>query len=214
MASKRGGPVRRQGKRLSLDILLAAQFKMRALLPVTLLLSVLLTACASTKDAVPVKHLSQTGALKIHPGLLGQAVPAGLEEATTAPAADTQEALPIKLDQTGLRTQRSVYFDLDSAVVKSDHQPALKAHAAYLAGHPQARVRIEGNADERGSSNYNANLGKKRAENVRQAIISQGAAKKQVSVKTLGKSKPKLKGHDEESWAENRRADVVYEKEE
>lgn len=213
MCPKHGGPVRRSGKRLSLDILLAAQFKMRALLPVTLLLSVLLTACASTKDTVPVKHLSQTGALKVDPGLLGQA-PAGLIEAAPARVAEAQEALPIKLDQTGLRTQRSVYFDLDSAVVKPDHQPALQAHATYLASHPQARVRIEGNADERGSSGYNAHLGKKRAENVRQAIVSQGAAKQQVSVKTLGKSKPKLKGHDEESWAENRRADVVYEKEE
>lgn len=186
---------------------------MRASLPVSLLLSLLLAACASTQETVPVKHLSQTGALKVHPGLLGQAVPADLQENRDVAAAG-QEALPIKLDQTGLRTQRSVYFDLDSATIKEDFQPALQAHARYLAAHPQARVRIEGNADERGSAGYNARLGQKRAENVRQTIVSQGAAEKQVAIKTLGESKPKLKGHDEESWAENRRADVVYEKEE
>ncbi|MGE5471129.1 MAG: OmpA family protein [Bacteroidota bacterium] len=188
---------------------------MRVTLPATLLLSALLAACASTKDASPGKHLSQSGPLKVHPGLLGQPVPAELQETrptdSAAPASRTEA--PIKMDETGLRTQRSVYFDLDSATVKEDYQPALQAHGRYLASHPQARVRIEGNADERGSSDHNARLGLKRAENVRQSIISQGAAEKQVSIKTLGESRPKLKGHDEESWAENRRSDVVYEKE-
>jgi len=185
---------------------------MRASLPATLLLSLLLAACASTPESVPVKHLSQTGALKVHPGLLGQPVPSELQDGR-ASVATAPDELPIKMDQTGLRTQRSVYFDLDSAVVKADYQPALQAHAHYLAAHPQARVRIEGNADERGSAGYNTRLGQKRAENVRQTIVSQGASEKQVSIKTLGESRPKLKGHDEESWAENRRADVVYEKE-
>lgn len=186
---------------------------MRASLPATLLFSLLLAACASTNDTLPVKHLSQTGVLKVHPGLLGQPVPAELQ-AGRAVAASGQEEAPIKMDQTGLRTQRSIYFDLDSAMVKEDYQPALRAHARYLAEHPQARVRIEGNADERGAPGYNARLGQKRAESVRQTIVSQGAAEKQVSIKTLGESRPKLKGHDEESWAENRRADVVYDKEE
>ena len=53
----------------------------------------------------------------------------------------------------------------------------------------------------------------KRAENVRQSMIGLGAPEKQISIKTLGESRPKLKGHDEESWSENRRADVVYEQE-
>lgn len=195
---------------------------MRASLPVTLLLSVMLAACASTKDAPVGKPLPQNGPLKVHPGLLGQPLPT---ERTAPPAPDTptapdapaagpnsQNEAPIKLDQTGLRTQRSVYFDLDSATVKDDYLPALLAHAQYLAAHPKSRIRIEGNADERGPANYNNQLGKKRAANVRQAIIAQGAAARQVSIRTLGASQPKLKGHDEESWAENRRSDVVYEK--
>ena len=90
----------------------------------------------------------------------------------------------------------------------------MKAHARYLASNPKARVRIEGNADERGPVGYNSLLGLKRADNVRQSIIGYGAPEKQVLVKSLGESKPKLKGHDEESWAENRRADVVYERDE
>lgn len=193
---------------------------MRATLPATLLLSVLLGACASSGDIPASKHISQSGALRVHPGLLGQPVPAELRSgevlagAAASPAAQATDAAPIKMDATGLRTQRSVYFDLDNATVKAEFEPALQAHGRYLASHPKAQVRIEGNADERGSAGYNARLGQKRADNVRQAIINNGAAEKQVNIKTLGESRPKLKGHDEESWAENRRADVVYEKEE
>ncbi|UCV15655.1 OmpA family protein [Quatrionicoccus australiensis] len=188
---------------------------MRATLPATLLLSALLTACASTSDIPVSKHISQSGALRVHPGLLGQPVPAELqgEGAPASAVAKATDDAPIKMDETGLRTQRSVYFDLDNAAVKAEFEPALQAHGRYLASHPAAQVRIEGNADERGPAGYNARLGQKRADNVRQAIISNGAAEKQVRIKSLGELRPKLKGHDEESWAENRRADVVYEKE-
>lgn len=185
---------------------------MRAALTVSFLLPLLLAACASAPDTLPAKRISQSGALKVHPGLLGGAMPAGQPAAEPGSFAAGSEAT-MQIDQVGLRTQRSVYFDLDSDVVKDDYKPALQSHGQYLAAHPLARVRIEGNADERGSSDYNARLGRKRAENVRQSIVAGGASEKQVSIKTLGELRPKLKGHDEESWAENRRADVVYEKE-
>lgn len=195
---------------------------MRATLTATILLSALLAGCASTMSDPGNKNISQAGALKVHPGLLGQPVPAELQQdmrvaavasAPSAPAAAGKEA-PMKMDDAGLRTQRSVYFDFNSSALKSDSEPALKAHARYLASNPKARVRIEGNADERGPAGYNSLLGLKRADNVRQSIIGYGAPEKQVLVKSLGESKPKLKGHDEESWAENRRADVVYERDE
>jgi peptidoglycan-associated lipoprotein len=117
------------------------------------------------------------------------------------------------MDEDGLRTKRSVYFDFDSSQIKADYVPGLEAHARYLKDNPKSRVRIEGNADERGPLGYNSALGKKRADNVRQALIGSGAGEKQVVVKSLGEMKPKLTGHDEESWAENRRADIVYERE-
>jgi len=206
---------------------------MRATLPATLLLSALLAACASSRDLPPSKHISQSGQLKIHPGLVGQPVPAELQEpqrteasstgTNSAPApapAPVAAAAPVaaqpatKMDQTGLRSQRSVYFDYKSAVVRTEFDPALQAHARYLAANPKSSVRIEGNADDRGTPDYNTRLGLKRAENVRQALIGHGAPEKQIKFKSLGESQPKLKGRDEESRAENRRADVVYEKEE
>jgi peptidoglycan-associated lipoprotein len=194
--------------------------KMRASLPIAFLLSTLLTACAAFKSEIPPsKHITQSGPLKVHPGLLGKPVPAELQPGSSLPAASpapiagaTPDA-PMKIDPVGLRTQRSVYFDLNSAAIKADYDPALRAHARYLADHPEAHVRIEGNADERGSADYNHLLGLKRAENVRTTLASHGARKDQISIKTLGASHPKKAGHDEESWAENRRSDVVYERE-
>ncbi|MBK8319729.1 MAG: OmpA family protein [Betaproteobacteria bacterium] len=200
---------------------------MRATLPATLLLSTLLAACGTFRDLPPSKHISQSGQLKVHPGLLGQPVPAELQDpqraansptaANSAPAASAAPAAAgsaAKMDQAGLRTQRSVYFDYNSATVRSEFDPALQAHARYLTANPKSRVRVEGNADDRGAPDFNARLGLKRAENVRQVLIGHGATEKQITLKTLGESQPKLKGRDEESWAENRRADVVYEKEE
>lgn len=189
---------------------------MRASLPATLLLSALLAACSTKGDIPPSKHIAQSGALRVHPGLLGKPVPPELQ-----PVAPRVAAVPavaageeaIKMDPVGLRTQRSVYFDLNSATIKADYDPALRAHARYLAEHPRARVRIEGNADERGSPEYNRRLGLKRAENVLAALASHGASNKQLKLKTLGESNPKKTGHDEASWAENRRSDVVYEQE-
>lgn len=194
--------------------------QMRASLPIALLLSTLLSACAFKGEIPASKHISQSGPLKVHPGLLGKPVPAELQPGSSLPtpppapltASETPEA-PIKMDPVGLRTQRSVYFDLNSADIKADYDPALRAHARYLAEHPKARVRIEGNADERGSAAYNVTLGLKRAANVRATLAKHGASKNQLSIKTLGASNPKKTGHDEESWAENRRSDVVYERE-
>ena len=184
---------------------------MRSSLLATALLSSLLAACATTQDASPSKHVSQSGALKVHPGLLGLPVPPELQDVRSAGVTPPQE---LAMDQNGLRTQRSVYFDFDSSVIKADFNPALPAHARYLAANPKAKVRIEGNADERGSAEHNRRLGLKRAETVRKTMVGHGAPEKQISIKSLGEAQPKLKGHDEESWAENRRSDVVYERDE
>lgn len=189
---------------------------MRATLPVIFLISALLTACASNRESSPMRQISQSGTLKVHPGLLGQPVPAELQEAPSATASNAPPAVAdtsIKMDQAGLRTQRSIYFDFNSAAVRIEFDPILQAHARYLAANPDSLVRIDGNADERGTPDFNARLGLKRAESVRQTMIDHGAPSRQIRIKTLGASNPKLKGRDEESWAANRRADVIYEKE-
>lgn len=186
---------------------------MRPSLPAMLLLSALLAACSTSREGQRSQHIPQDGPLKVHPGLLGQPVPAELapRPAPLAAAPVVNADASIRMDQDGLRTQRSVYFDYNSAALKADYDPALRAHARYLAANAQARVRIEGHADERGSARFNLRLGEQRAATVRDTLIAHGAASSQVKVKSLGEAKPKLKGSDEQSWAENRRADVVYE---
>lgn len=193
---------------------------MRHSLPLALLLSGVLAACASSNQPVS-KVISQQGNLKVHPGLLGMPVPSELQQQDGGMQVAGGAGGPgrgvggagMKMDEVGLRTQRSVYFDYNSAGLRAEFNPMLQAHGRYLANNPKARVRVEGNADERGPDEYNSRLGMKRAEAVKQALVAQGAPEKQVLLKTLGESRPKLKGHDEESWAENRRADIVYERE-
>ncbi|MFA5082837.1 MAG: OmpA family protein [Hydrogenophilaceae bacterium] len=204
---------------------------MRAYLIFAILCPALLSACASTREFQSSgTNEFQPGPLKVAPELYGRhplpAEPAPVPEtppvaapvAAAAPAAVAPAPAPASLltskDLTAhLRSERSFYFELDNSDLKADYDPVLKAHASYLAEHPEARVRIEGHADERGSQAYNRRLGLKRAETVRAELIERGAPDAQVDVKSYGKTKPKLKGHDEESWAENRRADVTYEAE-
>ncbi|HKT99774.1 MAG TPA: peptidoglycan-associated lipoprotein Pal, partial [Paraburkholderia sp.] len=106
--------------------------------------------------------------------------------------------------------KRSVYFDFDSYTVKDDYQSLLQAHAQYLKTHPQRHVLIQGNTDERGSSEYNLALGQKRAEAVRRVLALDGVGDSQMEAVSLGKEKPVALGHDEASWSQNRRADLVY----
>ena len=106
--------------------------------------------------------------------------------------------------------KRSIFFDFDSYAVKDDYQSLLQAHAQYLKTHPERHVLIQGNTDERGTSEYNLALGQKRAEAVRRAMSLMGVADTQMEAVSLGKEKPMATGHDEASWSQNRRADLVY----
>jgi peptidoglycan-associated lipoprotein len=79
-----------------------------------------------------------------------------------------------------------------------------------LASHPTKKVRVEGNADERGSSEYNLALGQRRANNTKKALVLAGAKADQIESISFGEEKPLSAGHDEASWAQNRRADINY----
>ncbi|WP_019140502.1 peptidoglycan-associated lipoprotein Pal [Noviherbaspirillum massiliense] len=116
---------------------------------------------------------------------------------------------PLK-DPNGVLAKRSVYFDYDSYVVKNDFAPVVQAHAKYLAANKGRKIVIQGNTDERGGAEYNLALGQKRAEAVRKSLSALGVAETQMEAVSFGKEKPKATGSDEASWAENRRADIVY----
>ena len=107
-------------------------------------------------------------------------------------------------------SKRSVYFEYDSYAVKDEYKPLIEAHAKYLQTNRTARMAIQGNADERGSREYNIALGQRRADTVKRMMLLLGATDTQIETVSFGKEKPKNMGHDEAAWAENRRDDVVY----
>lgn len=133
---------------------------------------------------------------------------------TPAPAAMVPtKVLPPYLDPaSALYSKRSIYFDYDVFSVKKDFESMLELHGKYLASNPSVSIKVEGNADERGGTEYNLALGQKRAEAVALVMKVFGVKPSQVEAVSWGKEKPKATGHDEAAWAENRRVDLVYPK--
>lgn len=105
---------------------------------------------------------------------------------------------------------RSVYFDFDQYIVKSEFAPVVNSNAKNLSVNKGKKILIQGNTDERGGREYNLALGQKRAEAVRKSLSLLGVPEAQMEAVSLGKEKPKATGSDEASWAENRRADIIY----
>ena len=108
--------------------------------------------------------------------------------------------------------ERSVYFDFDKFDIKADQTAVVERQGKYLAANAALKVRVEGNADERGGREYNLALGQKRAEAVVRGLKAYGAKDNQAEPVSFGSEKPKAEGHDEAAWAQNRRADVAYAK--
>jgi len=124
-------------------------------------------------------------------------------------AASSQAVDPFT-DPANPLSKKSVFFDFDSFVVKSEFQPLVEAHGKYLANNSGRRINVEGNTDERGGREYNLALGQKRAEAVKQRLMLMGARDAQIETVSFGKEKPRASGSTEEAWAQNRRADIVY----
>ena len=102
-----------------------------------------------------------------------------------------------------------VFFDYDESSLRSDAESLLRQKANNLRASPAVRVRIEGHADERGSTEYNIALGQARAEAVRQFFISFGLDASRFNMTSFGEERPLAQGSSEASWARNRRAEFV-----
>ncbi|MGV6859823.1 MAG: peptidoglycan-associated lipoprotein Pal [bacterium] len=104
-----------------------------------------------------------------------------------------------------------IYFDYDSAQIKSEFVDVVNAHGRYLADHAGARIRLEGHADERGTREYNVALSEYRAQAVANLMKFQGVRPGQVETVAYGEEKPAVLGHNEAAWSRNRRVEIVYE---
>ena len=171
-----------------------------ATITVATALTVLLGACSST----PVAPVTATSNTTPKPAMPLAAKPAGSQPVVTAPIA------PHLDPASALYQKRSVYFDFDQYTVKPEYTPVLEMHGKYLAAHANIRIKVEGNTDAQGGTEYNLALGQKRAEAVVRALKVFGAKDAQLEAVSFGKEKPKSTGHDEAALAQNRRADLAY----
>lgn len=131
-----------------------------------------------------------------------------LEEDCKDPCAFPRGALE---DPESILSARLVFFDFDSAEIKSEYQELLLAHAQYLLSYPDTRIRLEGHTDERGSREYNLALGEARSKSVRRLLLLQGVVDSNINVVSFGEELPMDLGHDEDAWKQNRRVELVYE---
>ena len=103
----------------------------------------------------------------------------------------------------------TVYFGTDEYSLDQATQVTLAAQARWLVANPSVRASIEGHADERGTREYNQALGERRANAVRDYLVSQGVPTSRLVVTSWGKERPVAQGSNEEAWAQNRRAVTV-----
>ena len=173
---------------------------------ITAALLALIAGCSST----PEKSETPAEEQKAAPAATSSG--ATTSGTTTSGITGTATGLPtLHKDPTNiLAKQRSVYFDYDQFVIKDEFRPMLEAHAKYLAANKGLKITIQGNTDERGTREYNIALGQKRADTVKKTLLILGVSETQIETVSFGKEKPRREGHDETSWAENRRADIVY----
>ena len=167
-------------------------------------IAVTAAACASNdkKDSATVTDKST-------------AVPSTTASTGSSSTTRTQPSQPMAgnplTDPNSPLSKRSVYFDYDSNSVKDEYRNLVQAHSRYMtADKRDSRMRIEGNCDERGSREYNLALGQRRAEAVKRMMTVMGVTDGRIETVSYGEEKPAAPGHDENAWAQNRRADIKY----
>ncbi|MGH7518692.1 MAG: OmpA family protein [Gemmatimonadales bacterium] len=161
---------------------------------------VLVTACGSKQD--PEQPAPEPA-------------PAPTQEAPPPPppptdegraAREAAEAEAARLRQLTTDLTSPIFFDFDRAEVRQGNdQGLLDRKAAILAANSAVRLRISGHADERGSDEYNLALGNRRAASAKRYLTGKGLADNRMEVVSYGEERPANPGHDESSWAENRR---------
>jgi peptidoglycan-associated lipoprotein len=129
---------------------------------------------------------------------------------TTEPAPGAGMYGPEDLDTDACLRQRVVYFDFDQDALRPEFQAAMACHAKYLRDRPSSRMSLEGNADERGSREYNLGLGERRGNAVSSALQANGGSGSQITVVSYGEERPTCTQSSEDCWAKNRRVEIVY----
>jgi len=174
------------------------------------LLTAGIAACASapTEEQAPAGvEDRKPGAAQ--PGAQPQPVKPGGVARVDLTAAQPSAMSPLK-DPASILSKRSIYFDFDRYEIKDEYKAIVDAHAKYLRENPGTKMLIQGNADERGSREYNVGLGQRRSESVKRVLMLLGAKETQIESVSLGEEKPVCTDHAEDCWWKNRRGDILY----
>jgi peptidoglycan-associated lipoprotein len=162
-----------------------SQFSKLSLVSSFLVLSLSTISCSSTKKA---------------------------DDADKAAAEAAQKAAQDKVVDAASLGLKTVYFDFNKYIIRADQVASASATAVSLKANPSVKIQIQGNTDDRGSAEYNLALGNKRADALKKYLVAQGVSADNISTVSFGKERPAVQGHDEDSWAKNRRDDIVVQK--
>ncbi len=112
-------------------------------------------------------------------------------------------------DPNNILSKRNIYFDYDSDAVKSEYRALIEAHSKYLLAHPDAKVILQGNTDERGTREYNLSLGQRRSVAVKKSFNLLGVQDKQIETVSYGEEKA-TQNASGEAADKDRRVDIVH----
>ena len=131
-------------------------------------------------------------------------------EAAAKQAEEAEEVARQNSEEATKALAHIIYFDFDQSTIRAEFREVLNGHAAFLAQNPGARIVLEGHADERGTREYNMALGERRGNSVSRYLVVQGVSVDAIEVVSFGEERPVNEGHDDASWAENRRVEIRY----
>lgn len=162
-------------------------------------ISMLVAACSSTpmKDTAPV---ADTGATTGDSSDVKGAVIDGS-------ASSTMNELN---DPNNILSKRNIYFDYNSDAIRVEFRPNISAHAKYLQAHSDAKVMLQGNADERGTREYNLSLGQRRSVSVKKALNVLGVPDSQIETVSYGEENASPSCSDDSCYQQDRRVEIVY----
>ncbi|MES2035931.1 MAG: peptidoglycan-associated lipoprotein Pal [Pseudomonadota bacterium] len=164
----------------------------------------LIVAATASMAACATKPKPQPGP---GPGPAGPVGPGATPGPSTGPV--DSRVLPGSQQDFVINVGDFVYFDTDSYDVRADAGPILDAQAAWLMRYPGVQIRVEGNCDERGTREYNLALGARRANAVRDYLVSRGVPASRIATISWGKERPVDVGTGDDAWARNRNGHTV-----
>ena len=174
-----------------------------------LLIGVLMAGMLAGCGTTPTKEQDGAAVEDRKPGMVVDRPPVKPADTTKPLVTKPMTGDPLT-DPGNILSRRSIFFDYDSYLVKDEFRPIVTAHARHLQQNPSTRIRVEGNADERGSREYNIALGQRRSEAVKQMMQLLGVRPNQVEPVSFGEEKPRCTEAAESCWSQNRRGDIVY----